>query len=414
MTVRSGVPGRYMLALRAFLFTGLLAGCVQQPQRPPELTLRVVAYDSLPGWQTDQLASMLPALLDQCHRLALLPPETSLGGAGMAAAAGGRAGDWAGFCQALQTVPGTDAAALRQVIVAWLQPYAVGDGGQETALFTGYFEPEYKGSLTRDAAHPVPVYGRPADLITVHDAHGTAVTGRVQDGHVVPYPTRAQIDHGALEGRGRQLLWLADPADLFFLQVQGSGRVRLPDGQIVRLGYAGRNGAPYTPLGRLLIERGALPPDGISMQTIRAWLTAHPEQAQPVLEANASYVFFRVMDDLRPDQGPPGALGLDLMPLRSAAIDRNFLPLGTLLWIDSATPSGMKLQRLLLAQDLGTDVTGPARADVFFGWGEDASIQAGSMHASGSLVALLPRPPAVPSRTRPAAPAPTQGMPRHA
>ncbi|WP_428376018.1 murein transglycosylase A [Lichenicoccus sp.] len=398
---RRGVLGRCVPVLRAILFTGAVAGCVEQPHRPPEISLRAVAYDSLPGWHTDRLETMLPVLLDQCHRLALLPPETSLGGAGPAATAGGKAGDWAGFCQAVQTVPGNDAAALRQVIVAWLQPYAVGDAGQEAALFTGYFEPEYKGALTRDATHRVPVYRRPPDLITVHDAHGAAVTGRVQDGHVVPYSTRAQIDHGALDGRGLEILWLTDPVDLFFLQVQGSGRVRLPSGQIVRLGYAGRNGDPYTPLGRMLLERGALPPDGISMQTIRAWLAAHPEQAQAVMEANANYVFFRVMDDLRPDQGPPGALGLDLMPLRSAAIDRNFLPLGAPLWIDSATPSGTKLQRLLLAQDLGTDITGPARADVFFGWGEDAAIEAGSMHASGSLVALLPRPPALPETRHP-------------
>ena len=387
----------------------LVAGCVQPPQLPPALTLRALPYESLPGWQADQIQTTLPALLDQCHRLALLPPETSLGGVAAAAAMGGKAGDWAGFCQAVQTVPGNDAAALRQVIVAWLQPYAVGDAAQaaapEVARFTGYYEPEYRGSLARDAAHQVPVYRRPPDLLTVHDAQGNATTGRVQAGHVVPFPTRAQIDHGALDGRGLEILWLADPVDLFFLQIQGSGRIRLPSGQIVRLGYAGRNGAPYTPLGRLLVERGALPPDGISMQTIRAWLGAHPEQAQAMMEENANYVFFRVMNDLRPDQGPPGALGLDLMPLRSAAIDRNFLPLGALLWIDTVTPSGMKLQRLLLAQDLGKDIAGPARADVFFGWGEDAAVQAGSMHASGSLVVLLPRPPRLPSRNVPAAPA---------
>ena len=343
---RQAVPRHFVLALRAFLLASPLSGCVQQPPLPPRLTLRAVPFDSLPGWQADRLENMLPALLDQCHRLALLPPETSLGGAGAAAAAGGKSGDWAGFCQAVQRVPGDDAAALRQVIAAWLQPYAVGDSGQETARFTGYFEPEFKGSLTRDAAHQVAVYQRPPDLITVHDAHGAAITGRVQDGHVVPYPTRLQIDHGALDGRGLEILWLADPVDLFFLQIQGSGRIRLPTGEIVRVGYAGRNGAPYTPLGRLLLERGQLPPDGISMQTIRAWLGAHPEQAQALMEENANYVFFRIITDLRPDQGPPGALGLDLIPLRSAAIDRNYLPLGALLWIDSATSSGMKLQRL--------------------------------------------------------------------
>ena len=308
-----------------------------------------------------------------------------------------------GFCQAIQAVPAGDAASLRRVITLWLQPYAVGDGGREDAVFTGYFEPEFHGSLTRDATYRVPVYRRPPELLTVHDTQGNAVTGRAQFGHVVPYLTREQIDHGALEGRGLELLWLADPVDLFFLQVQGSGRVRLPSGQIVRVGYAGRNGAAYTPLGRLLLDRGDLPADGISMQTIRAWLAAHPEQAQSVMEADANYVFFRVVNDLRPDQGPPGALGLDLVPLRSAAIDRNFLPLGALLWVESTTPSGVALQRLMLAQDLGTDITGPARADVFFGWGEEAAQQAGAMHAGGHLTILLPRPVA----TLAAAPAAT-------
>ncbi|TLU73672.1 murein transglycosylase A [Lichenicoccus roseus] len=388
--------------MRAAPLLAGLAGCAAQPSGPPALSLRPVGYDTLTGWSSDQVATVLPALLDQCHRLALLPPDTALGGAGAAAAEGGKAGDWAGFCQAIQSVPAGDAASLRRVIALWLQPYAVGDAGREDALFTGYFEPEFHGSLTRDATYRVPVYRRPPDLLTVHDAQGAAVTGRVQDGHVVPYFTRAQIDHGALEGRGLEILWLADPVDLFFLQVQGSGRVRLPGGQIVRLGYAGRNGARYTPLGRLLLERGDLPADGISMQTIRAWLGAHPEQAQSVMEADANYVFFRVMGDLRPDQGPPGALGLDLSPLRSAAIDRSFVPLGSLLWIDSTTPSGTKLQRLMLAQDLGTDITGPARADVFFGWGEEAAQQAGAMHASGRLIILLPRPLATPAAAGPA------------
>lgn len=378
-----------------------LAGCTVQPEGRPQLSLRPVEYASLAGWQADPVSTLLPALLRQCRRLALLPADAALGGSGPALQAGGKAGDWNPFCQAARWIPPGNDNAARQVIAAWLQPYEVSDRGRADALFTGYFEPEYPGSLSRDASHTVPVYRRPPDLLTVPspDASGAASTGRASGGRMAPYWTRAQIDQGALAGQGLELAWLADPVDLFFLQVQGSGRVRLPSGQIVRLGYAGRNGAPYVPLGRLLVEQHELAPEAVSMQSIRAWLAAHPAQARGMMEQNPNYVFFRSLDDLRLDQGPPGALGVDLQPLRSAAIDRAFLPLAAPIWIDTmlpgaVPPDGRRLQRLLLAQDLGTDIKGPARVDLFFGWGAEAATEAGAMHGAGRLVVLLPRPPA--------------------
>ena len=376
----------------------LLAGCEVQPTvaGPPVLSLRAVDYATLPGWQDDPVSTLLPALLRQCHRLALLPMDATLGGSGDAEKAGGTAGDWSPFCHAVQWIPAGNDAAARRVIAAWLQPYEVGDNGRADARFTGYFEPEYPGNLAQDARHAVPVYRRPPDLLTVHGPPpaSEAVTGRVSGGHVVPYWTRAQIDQGVLAGHGLELVWLSDPVDLFFLQLQGSGRIRLPSGQIVRVGYAGRNGAPYVPLGRLLVEQGQLAPDAVSMQSIRAWLATHPAQARAIMEQNPNYVFFRSLDDLRPDQGPPGALGVDLQPGRSVAVDRAFLPLSAPVWIDTTQPDGRPLQRLMLAQDLGTDINGPARADIFFGWGAGASANAGAMHADGRLVVLLPRPPA--------------------
>ena len=391
----AGRLGRRRVPAAAALAGMLLAGCAVQPQGPPTLSLLPVEYASLAGWQDDPVATMLPALLQQCRRLALLPADAALGGSGAAQAAGGKAADWTPFCRAAQWVPPGNDDAARRVIAAWLQPYEVADGADAEARYTGYFEPEYPGALSRDATHTVPVYRRPPDLVTTHPAvpAGATLTGRVVDGGLVPYWTRAQIDAGALAGRGLEIAWLTDPVDLFFLQLQGAGRIRLPSGQIVRIGYAGRNGSAYVPLGRRLVEQGELAPDAVSMQSIRAWLATHPAQARAMMEQNPNYVFFRSLDDLRPDQGPPGALGVDLQPLRSLAVDRAFLPLAALVWIDTVQPDGRALRRLTLAQDLGTDIQGPARADIFFGWGPEAARDAGAMHAGGRLVVLLPRPP---------------------
>lgn len=395
----------------AVLVGMLLAGCAAPPEGPPTLALRPIDYGALAGWQGDPVSGVLPALLRQCRRLALLPADAALGGSGAARSAGGKAADWTPFCRAAQWVPAGDDAAARRVVAAWLQPYEVSDRGNADARFTGYYEPEYPGALSPDATHAVPVYRRPPDLATLHPAAaaGEALAGRVSGGGLVPYWTRAQIDGGVLAGRGLEIVWLTDPVDLFFLQLQGSGRVRLPSGQIVRLGYAGRNGAPYVPLGRLLVEQRELPSDGVNMQSIRAWLATHPAQARTLMEQNPNYVFFRSLDDLRPDQGPPGALGVDLQPLRSVAVDRAFLPLAAPVWIETVAPNGQKLQRLTLAQDLGTDINGPARADIFFGWGAEAAFEAGAMHAGGRLVVLLPRPP--PRQGSPGATVPVSASP---
>ena len=382
----------------------VLSGCVAPSSEQPALTLRPVAYDSLPGWRQDDVSILLPTLLRQCRHLELLPADTRLGGAGEARTAGGKAGDWIAFCQAIRWVPAGDDQAARKAVAAWLQPYLVSDHDDDTAHFTGYFEPVVSGSLFRDAAHAVPVYRRPDDLVTRRAVSGETLTGRLLDGRLVPYWTRAQIDQGALAGRELAICWLSSPTDLFVLQVQGSGRVRLQSGQILRVGYAGRNGADYVPIGRLLVQDGQMSGDTVSMQSIRDWLLAHPEQARGLLERNPSYVFFRVLDTLRLDQGPIGALGLPLLPRRSIAVDPAFLPLGAPVWVDTVAPSadepsaddGERLRRLMLAQDTGAGIDGPTHADIFFGWGDESARQAGIMHKTGRMVVLLPRPPSQP------------------
>ncbi len=367
----------------------IAAGCVKQPQQAGGMVQ--VRFGQIPGWQEDSLAQSLPALRAGCRRLATLPADTALGGEGPAAASAGQAGYWLPACTASsRLVPGEE-AAIRRFYETWFQPYRVGTSG----LFTGYYEPEVRGALTQGGVYQTPVLARPADLVQAAgtaDPHGPLAVGRMEQGRLVAYWSRADIAAGRLGDEARPLFWLADPVDLFFLQIQGAGRVRLADGTVVRLGYDGKNGRPYTPIGRVLTEQHALPPDGVSMQSIRAWLSAHPGQAQAVMDRNEDYVFFRVLDGSDSVLGPPGALGVPLTPGRSAAVDRHSVPLGAPVFIDTTDPvTRQPWRRLVLAQDVGSDIVGAGRVDVFLGAGETAEAQAGRMHEAGVEYVLLPR-----------------------
>jgi membrane-bound lytic murein transglycosylase A len=216
--------------------------------------------------------------------------------------------------------------------------------------------------------------------------HGERIAGRVVSGNLVPYPSRAEIERGALDADRLALFWVDDPVDAFFLQVQGSGRVALPNGTQIRLGYDGQNGQPYVAIGKKLVERGALTVDQVSLQSIRAWIKAHPDQADTLMDENPSYVFFR---ELAGD-GPLGSEGVVLTAGRSLAVDRNFIPLGAPVYLatdDSTSP----LQRLMVAQDTGGAINGPVRGDVFWGFGADAETRAGNMRAQGKYYLLLPK-----------------------
>ena len=405
--------------LAAAVALSALAGCVP-PQRPtttaagkPSLSLTPVAYAALPGWGQDHPAQALPAFLAGCRQLADAAAARSLGGEGQAAALGGQPSQWQPACAAAFQVPPGDDAAARTFFEAYFQPYAVADAAappatRDQVLFTGYFDPEVRGSRVPGGAYTTPLLGRPPDLVQVDlgafsgDLKGRSIAGRVQDGRLVPYYDRAQIDSGVLARRRLELLWLTDPVDAFLLEVQGSGRVDLPDGRVVRITYAGQNGRPYVPIGRVLAERGQIPLDQVSLGSIRSWLETHKAEAAEVMEQNPSYVFFREVTTLRPDEGPPGALGVALAPGRSIAVDRAFIPLGAPVFIATTDPlTNAPLDRLMLAQDLGGAIKGPARADIFFGWGPDAEARAGRMRAHGREYLLLPRPPARMTRATP-------------
>ncbi len=295
-------------------------------------------------------------------------------------------------------VPPDDAAAQRAFFEHWFQPWqASSPDGHDTGLVTGYYEPVLHGALQRRWPYVVPIYGLPAGLVDRADPGDGVTRGRIvkddAGGTVVaPFWSRAQIDADprAQADLARNIVvWLDDPVDALFLQVQGSGLVALPDGHTLRLSYAGDNGWPYRSVGRWLLDRGKLR-GTVTMQIIRAWAQMHPDQVRDMLEANPRVVFFSAapLDDA--GRGPTGAMGVPLTPLRIVAVDRRVVPLGTPLWLDTSADA-RPLQRLVFAQDVGGAIVGALRADLFFGTGAKAGDRAGRMQSQGRFWVLLPR-----------------------
>ncbi len=372
------------------------------------LEVKPAGFPDLPGWGDDAVEEALPALLRSCARIAALPDGEALGGAGTGGVAAGRGADWRPACDEAARLPAGDRAAVRRFFESRFRPWSVRNHRNPVGLFTGYYEPLLHGSRKRHGTFTVPLYGRPPELVMVDlgrfrdDLKGKRIAGKVEGGALVPYPDRKAIDAGALAGRKLEIVWVDDPVEAFFLQVQGSGRVRLEEGGEMRIGYAAQNGHPYSSIGKALIQRGALRTDTVSMQTIRAWLKAHPDQTAGVLEKDASYVFFQETGaraagpDGRPE-GPMGAEGVPLTPGRSLAVDLRYMPLGVPIWLASRMPApretdpDRRLRRLLIAQDTGGAIRGPVRGDVFFGFGPEAETMAGRMKHRGKMWVLLPR-----------------------
>ncbi len=388
---------RRLAALAALLAAAALAACAVPPggvqSGASGAPLTPIAFSQLPGWPESNPAAVLRAFVQGCAALAQLPPQQSVGGSGEAARLGGEAGQWSRVCSDANALKVGDEMAARAFFERDFQPYALGSG-----LVTGYYEPEVQGSRTPTDEYQVPLLRLPADLVRARlgefdpDLKGQSITGRVAGSMLVPYFDRQEIDQGALDGQNLALLWLRSPVDAFFLQIQGSGRVILPSGEVVRVTYAGQNGRKYVAIGKLLQERGAIPPGQVTMQSIRTWLAAHPEQGRAVMEEDPSYVFFKEVYGLQPDAGPPGTLGASLTPGRSVAVDPRVVPLGAPLWLDSTDPiTGKPWHGMVVAQDTGGAVTGQGRIDLFFGWGAQAAEAAGRMQAQGRSYVLLPR-----------------------
>ena len=374
----------------------LLAACAEPGEEEPATpSLAPASFADLPGWDDDAHGEALAAFERSCAALGKRPADAALG-----PAVAGIAADWQRACAAAVVVSAGDAAA-RDFFETWFQPYRMVVGSEEQeGLFTGYYEPLLQGSRTQGGRYRHPLYGRPPDLVSVDlgsfDATlaGKRVAGRVEGGKLVPYADRAAIDAGALEGRDLELLWVDDPVALFFLHIQGSGQVQLASGERLRVGYADQNGRAYRAIGRDLVEAGELAPEEVSLQTIRAWLRAHPDRASTLMAKNPSYIFFRDLGPAAGTLGPPGAQGVPLTPLRSIAVDGRAVAYGTPIWLDTTAPfpdGERPMRRLVVAQDTGGAIKGPVRGDLFWGAGELAEYGAGHMKHPGRWYILLPK-----------------------
>lgn len=286
----------------------------------------------------------------------------------------------------------TDARAFFE---SGFSPFAA--SAETPGFVTGYYEPELRGSLKRSPRFCVPIYGCPRDLVTTiaethRAAHNESLTGfRLTSDGMVPYFTRAEIEAGALDGRGLVILYTDDPVDLFFMHVQGSGLVHLEGGGSLRLTYSGKNGHPYTSLARVLVDLGELEAGDIDMDVLKAWLRADLQRGRALMRMNASYIFFSVLPDNEAARGPHGAAAVPLTPGRSLAVDPTHIPLGTPVFVtvpDLTDENGAPFRRLMIAQDVGSAIRGPQRGDIFFGTGAAAGAIAGRIRFAAQFHVL--------------------------
>lgn len=349
------------------------------PLKPAEL-YRPTTFAALPGWAQDDLRQAWLAFMASCEVLVRKP-------------------DWKEPCTLARDVNAADEKAVRLFFESFFVPnQVINPDGTEQGMMTGYYEPLLRGARKRGGPYQTALYRAPEDLLTIDIASlypelkGMRLRGKLVDNKVVPYPARAELERsGALVGR--ELLWVDDAIEAFFLQVQGSGRVQLTDSnETVRVAYADQNGHPYKSIGRYLVDKGELTLAQASMQGIKAWVAAHPARKQELLNANPSYVFFKEEKLPDPSKGPKGALGVPLTPRRSIAIDAQFLPLGAPVFLSTTQPnSEIPMQRLMLAQDTGGAIRGAVRADYFWGFGQEAAESAGRMRQTGRMWVLLPK-----------------------
>lgn len=365
----------------------ILAAC--QDKEPPPVPAKplgpmlgeALTWDKLPGWTQDQAQEAWPALLSNC--VAMAKKEAT----------------WEAICQAAQTSLATDAASARAFVEHYFVPYQLfGENLKAEGLLTGYYEPLLQGNYEKTERFQYPVYSPPQDMLTIELAElfpelkDKRVRGRLVEGNrIVSYYDRATIDGPTKPLAGQEIVWVDNKEDLFFLHIQGSGRVQLPDGKVIGVAYANQNGLPYVAIGKRLQEWGKLQPGTINMFSIKQWIRDNPTEADKLLNENPSYVFFSLRDNI--DQGPVGSLGVPLTAGRSLAVDRKVIDLGSLMWIDTTYPdTNQPLQRLMFAQDTGGAIKGDLRGDFFFGTGQQAETWAGHMKQKTRLYILKPKP----------------------
>jgi len=382
---------RGLRAIVAGLFAVTEAGA--EPLRVGEARLEPLSFQDLAGFAEDDHAAAFATFQRSCKSLtsagAVLRPARDPDPALVE------------VCRAAVTAGGLPRSEARLFFEAHFTPFAV-IPPSGAGFLTGYYEPVFQGSRARSGPYRVPLLARPDDLVTV--AQGATLPGidpglqaarRTPDGYE-PYPDRAAIEDGALGPAARPLVHLREPGEVFILQVQGSARIELTDGTSMRVAYAGRNGHPYTSIGRLLVEQGAIPLEEMSLERLMGWLRDHPEPARALMRRNRSYIFFREATELRPEDGPIGGAGVPLTPGRSLAVDRGLWPHGLPFWLEGELPlvpgRAEPLRRLMIAQDTGSAIVGPARGDFYCGSGPAAGTRAGLLRHPARFVVLRPRP----------------------
>lgn len=361
------------------------ATTVQVPPDPESVLANErtpVSFEELPGWKEDNLESVLPALLKSCRVI-------------------GKKSDWREVCTKAKELDEKDAVAIRIFFETRFVPYRItGENGAQIGLATGYYEPLLMGSRSRKGEFRTALYRQPDDLLVIDmdgaypQLKGMRLRGKLDGNRVVPYETRAEIEKSG-KLAGYEIVWVNDVLDAFFLEIQGSGRVYIPESdETIRLAYANQNGRPYRSIGRYLLDRGELQPGQASSQQIRQWIKKNPKRLREVLDSNPSYVFFREERIEDPSEGPKGALGVPLTPERSVAVDPRHIPLGAPIFVDTTQPySSIPLRKLMLAQDTGGAIRGAVRVDYFWGFGPQAGEMAGKMKQKLKIWLLLPKQP---------------------
>lgn len=368
-----------LLGLACLIASGAVKGDVDAmpTAKPSSENLIETSFTDIQGWASDDQGKALKALLRFCA-----PPQQRFSAA---------------LCQYAQRISSNDSQAARAFFETWFTPYRFKTQG----FVTGYFEPELSASRTKSAAYPAPLLKAPEGLEKVSDKNRPAgwpedlSHGRRTAKGLEPLPDRGEIMDGALADENLELVWLSNPVDAFFVHVQGSARLRLDDGSTMRVGYAGKTGYPYTSIARVLVERGEGTPEELTMSGLKRWLLEHPDQVDALLRRNRSYIFFREIEIKNPEDGPVGGAGLPLVAGRSLAVDPSQIPYGAPVFVSTNAPGLAKgtegLQRLMIADDTGSAIRGPARGDIFVGSGDESGRIAGEIRHKADMIVLLPK-----------------------
>ncbi|MFT4059959.1 MAG: murein transglycosylase A [Legionella sp.] len=369
----------------------------KQPVEPkkPTAMFRPVTFSQLPGWQSVNLTKSFAAFQISCRAFMNQNPEQMVGTNDINL----QVKDWQPACSVALTMNSVTENTAKAFFQEWFHPVEFFDKNTGPGLFTGYYVPSIKGSYKKTKEFSVPLYETPNDLIVsdlgmfFNDLKNRSIVGHLVKHKLVPYYSRAQINHGALKGKARVLVWINNPVDRLFLEIQGSGMIELENKKNLYIGYDSQNGLPYTAIAGVLIKQGVMTKDNASMQAIKRYLTGHPEQMDKVINQNQSFVFFRKMDE----GVALGSQGVSLTPGYSLAIDKQWIPMGIPLWLNTSRPDSTNpdknksMQRLMIAQDTGGAIRGKIRGDVFWGGGERATMIAGHMKNPGKYWLLLPK-----------------------